>query len=193
MRSQQSNITPLMRAVGVMGIVMLIVSGVTFAALQSQQAVLSGNTIQSATADLKISTDGTAYAGSRTGFDFSSVVPGGPAVPAAGYSFYLKNSGSTGSQVKVGVSSAPTNISAIDLSKVSIVITHVPGGTPQTMTLSSLISTYADGGTALTDILPAGAAYQYKIQVSMSSDAFSGSGAALGNIDFVFIGTSQAS
>lgn len=189
---RQSNSRALARAVAVMGMVMILVSGVTFAALQSQQAVLSGNTITSATADLKISTDGTTYTNTQTGFDFSSVVPGGPAVPAAGYSFYLKNSGSINTQIKVGVSTTPTNLSNIDLTKVTVVFTRVPGGTPQSMTLASLISAYADGGTALTDTLNATTFSQYKIQVSMAADAFSGSGASLGNITFVFMGTAVA-
>ena len=186
-----SNFKALLRALTVMGVVMIIVSGVTFAALQSQQAVLSGNTIESATADLKISTDGTTYTSSRTGFDFPGVVPGGPAVPAAGNSFYLKNSGTTASQVKLAVSTTPTNLSGVDLAKVSVIITRVPGGTSQTFTLASLISTYADGGTPLSDILTAGSFSQYKMQISMTSDAFTGGGAALGNIDFVFIGGAQ--
>lgn len=190
---QQSNFKALARAVAVMGAVMAIVSGATFAALQSQQAVLSGNTISSATADLKISTDGVNYNNTQTGFDFPSVVPGGPAVPAAGHSFYLKNSGSTISQIKVGVSTVPTNLSNVDLAKVSVVITRVPGGTSQTLTLTSLISSYADGGTALTDNLNANSSSQYKIQVSMAADAFSGSSASLGNITFVFVGTALTS
>jgi hypothetical protein len=190
---KQSNFKPLLRAVTIMGIIMIIVSGVTFAALQSQQAVLSGNTIESATADLKISLDGVTFASSHAGFDFSGVVPGGPAVPAAGNSFYLKNSGTTTSQVKLAISTTPTNLSSVDLSKVSVVITHVPGGTSQTLTLASLLASYASGGTALTDTLPAATTYQYKIQISMAADAFTGSGASLGNIDFVFIGAAQAS
>jgi hypothetical protein len=189
---RQSNGRALMRAVGVMAVVMMIVSGVTFAALQSQQAVLSGNTITSATADLKISLNGTNYTSSQTGFDFTSVVPGGPAVPAAGYTFYLKNSGTTTSQVKVGVSTTPTNLSNIDLTKVTITILRYPGGVAQTLTLASLISAYASGGTALTDTLPAGGTNTYHIQASMAADAFTGSGASLGNIDFVFIGTALA-
>jgi hypothetical protein len=187
---QGSTFKPLARAVTVMAVVMVLVSGVTFAALQSQQAVLTGNTITSATADLKISTDGSNYANTHAGFDFTSVVPGGAAVPAAGYAFYLKNSGSTSTQIKMAVSTTPTNLSSVDLSKVSIVITRVPGGTSQIISLASLVSGYADGGVALTDVLPAGSAFQYKLQVSMTADAFNGAGAALGNIDIVFIGTS---
>lgn len=187
---RQSAYNPLLRAVLVMGLTMMLVSGVTFAALQSQQAVLSGNTITSATADLKISTDGTTYTNSRTGFDFSGVVPGGPAAPATGYSIYLKNSGSTSSQLKMAVSTTPTNLSGVDLNKVSVIITRVPGGVSQTLTLASLVAGHTDGGVPLTDILPAGSFYQYKLQVMMAADAFSGTGASLSNIDFVFIGTS---
>lgn len=190
---RQSNFKPLMRALAVMGLVMILVSGVTYAALQSQQAVLAGNTIQTATADLKISLNGTNFTSSQTGFDFTGVVPGGPAVPAAGYTFYLKNSGSTSSQVKMAVSSTPANLSAVDLSKVTITILRYPGGTAQSLSLSSLISSYADGGTALTDVLVAGGTNTYHIQASMAADAFTGSGATLGNIDFVFLGTAVSS
>lgn len=188
----QSNFKPVLRAVTVMGIVMLLVSGVTFAALQSQQAVLSGNTIESATADLKISIDGITYTSSHTGFDFPGVVPGGPAVPAAGNAIWLKNSGTTTSLVKLAVGTTPTNLSNVDLTKVSVIITHVPGGASQSFTLASLISAYSTGGSALTDTLPSATAYQYKLQISMAADAFTGSGASLGNIDFVFIGAAQA-
>jgi hypothetical protein len=179
-----------MRAGVVLGIVFLVVSGVTFAALQSQQAVLAGNTISSATADIKISTDNNTYSNSKTGFDFSNVIPGGPAVPAAGYPFFLKNSGSTASLIKMSVSSAPSNLNNVDLSKVSIIITRYGGGATQTFTLANLISSYADGGLALTENLPAGVFYQYKLQATMAADAFTGNGASLGNIDFVFTGTS---
>lgn len=187
---RQSSFQPIIRAIVVMGAVLAIVSGVTYAALQSQQSVLTGNTIESATADLKISLNGTNFTGSQTGFDFSSVVPGGPAVPAAGYTFYLKNSGTTNTQVKMGVSSTPTNLNNVDLTKVFVTILKYPGGTPQTMTLATLISSYSNGGTALTDVLTAGATNTYHIQVSMAVDAFTGTGASLGNIDFVFVGTS---
>ena len=188
--NRRSNIKPLLRAVTVMAAVMVLVSGVTFAALQSQQVVLSGNTITSATADLKISTDGVTYSSAHAGFDFTSVVPGGPDVPAAGYSFYLKNTGSTATVIKMAVSTAPTNLSSVDLTKVSIVVTRVPGGSSQSLTLASLVNGHIDGGVALTDTLAAGVANQHKVQVSMSTDAFTGAGASLGNIDFVFTGTS---
>jgi hypothetical protein len=192
---RRGNFKPLVRAMTVMGMVMVVVSGVTFAALQSQQAVLAGNTIETASADLRISTDGSSYYSSRQGFDFPNIIPGAVvgALPTSGYSYYLKNFGGTPSQIKASVSSVPTNPNNVDLSKVNIIFTRVSGGTAQSISLASLMSSYASGGTALTDILPAGSQYQYKIQVSMAADAFTGSSASLGNIDIVFTGVAVAS
>lgn len=189
---KHSNFKAIFRAMVVMGGVLLLVSGVTYAALQSQQSVLAGNTISTATADIKISNDNNTYSNTKTGYDFSSVIPGGPAVPATGYVFFLKNFGSTPSQIKMAISSTPTNLNNVDLSKVSVIITRYGGGPTQNFSVSSLMNSYADGGLALTESLPVATFYQYKLQVSMAADAFTGTSASLGNIDFVFTGTSVA-
>jgi len=79
---RKQNLTKsLIRAFGVMAAVAVIVSGVTFAALQSQQAKLTGNIIQTATANLQVSPNGSSYANSLDGFAFQNLVPGGVAVP----------------------------------------------------------------------------------------------------------------
>src|SRR6476661_7849270 len=75
----------LARAIATIAAVGVMVTGVTFAALQSQQAVLSGNTIQTASANLLIGTaspTSTAFSNSHSGFSFTEIVPGGPAQPA---------------------------------------------------------------------------------------------------------------
>ncbi len=185
------NAKPLMRAVAVMAVVGVIVTGVTFAALQSQQAVLTGNTIETATADLRVSADGTTYTNTLAGFDFANIVPGGAAVPTAGYNFYLKNFGGTPLLLKLGVSSTVANASNVDLSKVSVILTAVGSGAqPQTFTLAALIAANTTGGVSLTTPNPLmqGTQQKFAIQVSMASDAFSGSSASLGNIDFAFSG-----
>jgi hypothetical protein len=46
---RSKNFKALARALGVVSAVVVVVSGVTFAALQSQQNVLAGNTIETAT------------------------------------------------------------------------------------------------------------------------------------------------
>lgn len=181
----------LLRATGVVTAVVIIVSGVTFAALQSQQDKLIGNTIETATANLQLSTDGTNYSDSHAGFDFNNIVPGGQAVPTAGYPFYLKNAGGTPLSLKMAVSSTPANPNIVDLGKVNIVLTPVATGTSaQTFTLQSLIASSASGGLAITSgNLASGASQQFKLQVSMAADAVSGPTASLGNIDFSFSGT----
>lgn len=180
----------LARALAMVASVGILVVGVTFAALQSQQAVLSGNTIQSASANLLIGTasaTSTAFSNSHSGFTFTEVVPGGPAQPSGGNVFYLKNTGTTTLSLKVAVNGTPTNTSNVDLSKVSIQIVRVDTGTSQTATLESL----ANGtGLTLTDVLaPASSGTEYKVSVSMATDAFTGSSASIGAIDFVFSGT----
>jgi hypothetical protein len=188
---KQSNQTAVFRAIGVIAVLVVIVSGVTFAALQSQQDTLTGNTIQTATANLQLSTDGTSYNNSHAGFDFTNIVPGGAAVPTAGYGFYLKNGGGTPLTLKLAVTSTPTNPDSVDLSKVSVLLTTVGSGTPiQTFSLQSLLT---NGGVSLTgNSLATGTAQQYKLQVSMTTDAVSGSSASLGNIDFAFSGTAAS-
>ncbi|HSX36750.1 MAG TPA: hypothetical protein VLG13_01345 [Patescibacteria group bacterium] len=185
------NTKPLMRAIAVMAIVGIIVTGVTFAALQSQQAVLTGNTIETATADLRVSADGTTYTNTLAGFDFANIVPGGAAVPAAGYNFYLKNFGGTPLLLKLGVGSTVANASNVDLSKVNVILAAVGSGAqPQTFTLAALIAANTTGGVSLTTPNPLmqGTQQKFAIQVSIASDAFSGSSASLGNIDFAFSG-----
>jgi hypothetical protein len=169
--------------------VTVLVSGVTYASLQSQQAVLTGNTIQSATADLRVGTSATSFAASRAGFDFASVVPGGPAMPADGNIFYLKNYGTAALALKLAVNSTPTNPSNVDLTKVSVQLTRVDTGAQQVMTLQSLIDAQATGGQALTDSINPGTVVQYRLRAIMAADAFSGTGANVGAIDLVFSGT----
>lgn len=180
---------PLLRAVGVLSAVGILVTGVTYAALQSQQAVLSANTIQSATADLRIGTSASSFAATRAGFTFANVVPGGPAMPADGHDFYLKNAGTAALAVKVGVNSAVTNAAGVDLNKVFVQLTRVDNGTVQTLSLQSLIDGFAAGGTAVTDPVAAGTVVQYRLRAMMEADAFNGTGANLGGIDLVFSGT----
>lgn len=181
------------RAISVVASVAIVVTGVTFAALQSQQAVLSGNTIQTASANLLIGTasaTSTEFSNSHSGFTFTNIVPGGPAQPVDGNSFYLKNTGTATLAIKLAVGTTPTNTSNVDLSKVTVTITRVDTGTTQSGSLQSLIDGNPSGGLSLTDpLVPASNGVQYKLSISMSDDAFTGSSAAIGAIDFVFSGT----
>ncbi|HTB48600.1 MAG TPA: hypothetical protein VK712_00795 [Verrucomicrobiae bacterium] len=187
---RSGNFKALARAVSVVGAVIILVSGVTFAALQSQQIKLTGNTIETATASLLISSDGINYAASQGGFDFSNLIPGGPAAPQAGYSFFLKNGGGAPLALKLAVSSSPSNPDAVDLSKVNVILTPASGGTAQSFTLASLIASNTTGGSPITapSELFVGNTTHLTLQVSMAADAIIGSNASLGNIDFAFTG-----
>lgn len=191
---QSQKLKALNRSFVVIVALIAILSSVTFAALQSQQNVLVGNTIATATANLQLSTDGTAYSDSRTGFDFNNLVPGGAAMPITGHSFYLKNAGGTPLALRFAINSAPSNPNGIDLSKVTVLLSTVGAGTSaQTFSLQSLIAGASSGGLAMTGAnLANGSAQQYKLQVQMATDAVSGSSASLGNVDFAFSGIAQS-
>lgn len=189
-----NNIKALTRALGVVAAVVLLASGVTFAVLQSQQSKLTGNLIQTATANLQISPDGNTYSSSQSGFVFSNLVPGGQAMPQNGYTFFLKNAGGTPLALKFAVSTTPSNPDNVDLSKVNVIITPASGGSTQTFTLQALIAANTTGGLSITTPgqLNPDMAAQYNIKVSMASDAVTGSSASLGNIDFAFSGLAQS-
>lgn len=180
---------PVARAIMVISAVAVLATGVTFAALQSQQATLTGNTIQTASADLRIGTSATSFAATRSGFNFNGIVPGSSPVPTEGNNFYLKNYGSAVLALKVSVGTVPTNIANVDLDKVFVTITRVDTATIQKLPLSALVSSHATGGMDVTDTLAGATIAQYKVQASMAADAFSGSSAVIDGIDLVFAGT----
>lgn len=184
---------PLLRAVGVLSVVGILVTGVTFATLQSQQATLTGNSISSASADLRIGTSASTFYESRSGFSFKDIVPGGPAMPVDGYTFYLKNYGSAPLNLKAVIGSIPTNASNADLSKVSLSVVRTDNSvsnTPQTASLQTLAE--AGGGLALNDTIAAGSVIQYKLRASMAADAFSGTSITISTIDLVFSGSAAS-
>lgn len=183
------NFQPLFRAISVIASVAVLATGVTFAALQSQQAVLTGNSIQSATADLRISGTGTTYTNTKTGFVFGDVIPGGPATAPAANSFYLKNYGTPAMSLRMAISSVPVNPDGINLDKVYLILNRVDTNASQKLSVAALVASHASGGTVLTDNLAGGQAAQYKVQVSMDVDAFTGQKADVTGIDVVFSGT----
>jgi hypothetical protein len=102
--------------------------------------------------------------------------------------FYLKNYGTPLLGLKVAVSSVPTNTNNVDLSKVFLVLTRIDTNSTQSLALDKLVSSNAAGGLAMTDTLAGGVVAQYKAQIQMSTDAFSGTNADIGGIDLVFSG-----
>ncbi len=176
------------RAVAVLAAIAVIVGGVTFATLQSQAAILKGNNIQTATASLQLSSNGTNYSSSLDGYAFSNLIPGGVSVPNNGYPIYLKNVGTVPLALRLSVTSTITNPNNVDLSKVHVILNPTSGGIPQNITLADLISANPTNGIALSQAnrITAGQSFAYTIQVSMETDAVSGPTASIDNIDFNF-------
>lgn len=175
---------------GLITALVMLATGVAYAALQSQQVKLTGNTIQTANANLMISSDGINFSASQPGYSFSGIVPGGVAIPTSGQKVYLKNTGNTAITLKFYVNASPTNPDNVDLSKVNIIIASTSGGSTQSFTLQALINSQATGGSTLNTpvSLAAGATTSYNISVSMATDAINGSSGTIGSVDFIFTG-----
>jgi hypothetical protein len=183
------------RAAGVIPAVLIIVGGVTYAALQSQQAKLTGVSVGTASLGLLISTDGATYSTSHAGYDFGGLVPGGPALPAGGNPIYLKSTSNAAVGLKLAVTSAVNNPQDIDLSKVNVILTPTSGGAAQSISLQSLISANTSGGVAITSpaqLFP-GNVVTYSLRISMDADAVSGPSATLNGLDFAFTGVAITS
>lgn len=168
-----------------------LVSGVSYALLQSQLGILRGNTIQTAIANLQLSSDGTNFTNSLEGYNFGSLIPGGMATPTNGYPVYLKNVGTTPLAVKLSIPTGFTNPNNVDLSKVHLILSPIGGGAGQNITLQALVDAANSGGVALTQathIIPT-QVIGYNLQISMETDVINGPTASLGNVEFDFGGT----
>ncbi len=183
-----TNIKALTRGISIIAAVLVVASGVTFAALQSQPGILQGNTIQTAIASLQVSPNGTTYSSTMQGYGFGNLIPGGQPTPTNGYPVYIKNVGTTPLALKLSISSPVANPDNVDLNKVHVILSSTSGGTPQNVTLQDLITAHNSGGLSVNQaphVIPT-QVVGYVIQISMDADAMTGSTASLSNIDFNF-------
>jgi hypothetical protein len=184
---------PLIQAMGIITAVMVLVTGVTYAALQSQQDTLRGNTIQTAIANLKLSTDNVTYATSLNGYSFGGLIPGGAAAPANGYPVYVRNDGSTALAIKLSVEPAITNPNNVDLTKVHVILSPMGAGAAQNILLSDLMTANLTGGLPITisgyNHVSAAANNGLTLQILMDGDAVSAASASIGNLTFDFDAT----
>ena len=188
--------SPLVRAVAIFTGVVALVSGVTFAALQSQ-ATLTNNTIASATAGLQVKSTGS-FASQDAGFAFTGVLPGGPAVPASGNAFQLKNNGTIDLNISASIPVAPTftvspDPGPVDLSKIDLILSCTAGVNTFALTtdIAALVAGHASGGVPMTpNNLPyTGSNIANCIaKVQMDADAFTGGSASSTNFNIVFTG-----
>jgi hypothetical protein len=97
-------LSPIARAIGVMGAVTVLVTGVTFAALSST-ATLSGNTLSAADSNLLVwDQPAGAFESDAPGFNVTDLIPG----EGSGENFfYLQNNGDGAVHVSAHVPTAP--------------------------------------------------------------------------------------
>ncbi len=188
---RKRNLRALARAIMAVTAVVIIAGGVTYAALQSQPVKLTGNTIETTTAGLALSTDDLSFGSTHAGFDFNSLVPG--AQSGQSYRFYLKNNGGAPLALRFSVSSTPLNPNNVDLSKVHVTLTPDSSHQAESFTMQNLVTANSTGGLVVSD--PAelyfGNTAGFTMQVAMDADAISGNTASLSNIDFAFVGLAQ--
>lgn len=132
------SISPVMRAVLVIGAVAALVTGVTFAAL-SDTATLADNHMTTNSADLQVS-NGGAYGDDVAGFNANNVVPGtGQTFP-----FFLKNGSGFDMNITVSVAGpCSTYVNGSqgisDCSDVLVTFKDTQSATESTYTLQQLI------------------------------------------------------
>lgn len=153
--------------------IVVIIVGVTFAAMRTQQNLLTGSTLTSASASLLMNKQSIGtFQNELSGFTFTGVEPGGPALPAAGHSLFLHNNGSTNLSIDIQVNPERLEYSEqANLSHIMLQI-DVPGrGESINYALSDLIDSYQTGQRRLLPVwLEAGGYEQLQFRMSIISD-----------------------
>lgn len=188
------SINPVLRAVGVIGVVAGLVTAVTFAALTSS-ATLTANTLTSASAGLFVANgDVDATSNTDEGFAINGLVPGGD--KSQPYLFNLKNTGDTPLDVTVyATNSAVTGV--LNNDKVHFCFTQIDDGLNEGVdeelcyTRTQMLNNFnALPSNPLTDN---GDNILYQMTVQMDEDAVNGDGVQIAPFDLVFTGTSEPS
>jgi hypothetical protein len=195
-------LSPVTRAIGVFSAVAIIAGGATYAALTST-ATLTENTISSANSSLLIY-NGTDFAATAKGFDFTGLIPGqgSDAKP-----FYLKNAGDSALKVTAHVPTAPEapqggyDFTGWENLKVTFksLETGCSANTVNT-TMAALLagevelpcnafSLGAQGNNTPDSEATEG---NYSVKVDIDPASVKGSSPAVGKFNFVFTGTAVA-
>lgn len=187
---KKHKVNPLLRATGVIGVVAAMVTGVTFAALQSQ-ATLTDNTISSGTAELLINnTENEGVEGATdTGFNFTGAIPGGAA--SNSHNFTLHNTGTTPLTINVGMPALPTwtvtPSGSVDNTKVALNITC----TGPSLSVAATVQNIWFSTAAMSGTLGVGETASCTAKVTMDAAAFTGTSASSSTFNLVFTGTAS--
>jgi predicted ribosomally synthesized peptide with SipW-like signal peptide len=159
------HINPVARALITIGAVAAIVTGVTFAALNSQ-TTLSGNTI-TATPGLLLSTNGSTYGSTIPGFTFN-VTPG--STTGVSQTFNIKNTTASAMALSLSLPAAVTFTGGtVNNSDVHVAVAC----TTPTMTLTSDLATLATAPVPVTGSLTANTSASCTVSATMDSAAIS--------------------
>lgn len=188
----------LLRPIGVLSAVIVLASGVTFAALQSQSATLQGSRITSATANLLIGDGQGGYGATAQGFNFDNIEPGGAPMPTPGNSLSLKNSGTSNLALKLTMNpNTFANPQNANTDRIFITLTPLSGSGPmQQFSLATLMAAYTSNTPLPLNLnIAAGQVSQYSLQVQMTADSVTSttSGVTLTGINLIFSGSSVVS
>jgi predicted ribosomally synthesized peptide with SipW-like signal peptide len=181
-----NKINPVARAVIVIGAVMALVSGVTFAALTSQ-ATLTDNTLESGNADLKIdnSDDDSCSPTTNTaaGFVFNGELA--PGEESSAHSFCLANDGDVDLDVTVYATDSSVT-GTLDNSKVHFCFVHVTSAEELCYTRAQMLANFNElPGGAIPEDSPD---VSYEVYVKVDAD-HGGSGFSVAPFDLIFDGT----
>ena len=137
-------ISPLARAVGVIGVVMALVTSITYAAFVDS-ATLTGNTITTATANADLLLwDGDSFEETAPGFAFNALEPD---VESDRKPFYFKNDGNVPLYVTVTIPETVVDFGGVDPTKVTFNFYGECAGaevTPVSATMAALMAGEVD-------------------------------------------------
>lgn len=186
------SISPVVRAVFVIGAVAALVTSVTFATLQDT-ATLTDNTIASATPDLNIANFEEEVCGdfdvTAVGFAFTGAIPGGDPVPDPANKFCLENAGEVDFNVYASIPTEPTEQN-VDLSLVDVILScaDTNGTFAVTESIADLAAAHPNGVLMAGGSFVAGEEAVCDAQVQMHPGAVSGDSGTVNQFDLEFRG-----
>jgi hypothetical protein len=185
------------RSIAVIGGMGALIAGVTFAALNTNPATLSSNTLSTATADLQIS-NGGGFGSSAAGFNVTGLVPGDGSDHKK---FYLKNNGDLDLALTVHVPSAPVapagGYGFTGWQNLKVFIKDMNSGDVTETNMNDLLAGDVPLGTTLGqgvagDPGSATAAGNFELWYDINPASLTGGSAGVGAFDLQFMGTSTS-
>ena len=175
----------LTRGIGAIAATAVLVTGVSFAALTSNNVTLSDNSFSTASATLLISNGGDFSSTSVTGFDAGTLAPGQTSDTA---SFQLDNTGGVPLTI-TAIADAINNPNSIDGSLETIHVLRTDGGATGANSEDVTLATLAGGNVGLPGgPIAADTVASYTVSLTLDP-SFSGPQGATLSFDTVFSGT----